>query len=129
MMRLSIRRTFSPLALLALSARTSQAFAPLGPLPVRACLSFHTRSTSTALGASTTPIVDQVMEQMKLSMKAKDTVRLNTIRLIRAAFANAAIEAKTEKLSDDQCVVVMRKMAKLCLAHHVPSYALHTLTS
>jgi uncharacterized protein YqeY len=54
------------------------------------------------------------MEQMKLSMKAKDTVRLNTIRLIRAAFANAAIEAKTEKLSDDQCVVVMRKMAKLC---------------
>jgi uncharacterized protein YqeY len=46
-------------------------------------------------------------------MRAKDTVRLNTIRLIRAAFGNAAIEAKTEKLADEQAVTVLRKMAKM----------------
>ena len=39
---------------------------------------------------------------MKVAMKAKDTIRVNTIRLIRSAFANAAIEARTEQLSDDQ---------------------------
>lgn len=35
-------------------------------------------------------------------MKAKDKVALNTVRLIRAAFANAAIEEKTDVLSDEQ---------------------------
>jgi uncharacterized protein YqeY len=58
-------------------------------------------------------IVDQVTDEMKKAMRAKDTVRLNTIRLIRAAFGNAAIEAKTEKLGDEQAVSVLRKMAKM----------------
>jgi uncharacterized protein YqeY len=47
-------------------------------------------------------IVDEVMEEMKIAMKAKDTARLNTIRLIRSSFANAAIDLKTEQLSDEQ---------------------------
>jgi uncharacterized protein YqeY len=107
MMKFPIRRTSFSFALLALSARTSSAFHP-SPLPIsRACLSFH---TTTALSAS---IVDQVTEEMKIAMKAKDSVRLNTIRLIRAAFGNAAIEAKTEKLADDQAITVLRKMAKM----------------
>jgi uncharacterized protein YqeY len=42
------------------------------------------------------------MEEMKIAMKAKDTARLNTIRLIRSSFANAAIDLKTEHLSDEQ---------------------------
>ena len=58
-------------------------------------------------------IVDEVSDQMKTAMKAKDQVKLNTIRLIRAAFANAAIEAKTGKLSDEQAIDVIRKMAKM----------------
>jgi len=45
-------------------------------------------------------------------MKAKDKDTLNTVRLIRSAFANAAIEFKTEKLSDEQAVQVLKKMAK-----------------
>ena len=47
-------------------------------------------------------IADEVMEEMKIAMKAKDTARLNTIRLIRSSFANAAIDLKTEQLSDEQ---------------------------
>jgi uncharacterized protein YqeY len=39
---------------------------------------------------------------MKTAMKAKDTVKLQTVRLIRSAFANAAIELRTEALTDEQ---------------------------
>jgi uncharacterized protein YqeY len=42
------------------------------------------------------------MEEMKAAMKAKDTTRLNAIRLIRSSFSNAAIEIKTDKLRDEQ---------------------------
>lgn len=58
-------------------------------------------------------IVDEVNDQMKAAMKAKETTKLATIRLVRAAFANAAIEAKTDALSDEQAVDVLRKMAKM----------------
>lgn len=47
-------------------------------------------------------IVDEVTEEMKVAMKAKETAKLNTIRLIRSSFSNAAIDLKTEKLSDEQ---------------------------
>lgn len=53
------------------------------------------------------------MEEMKIAMKAKDTARLNTIRLIRSSFSNAAIDLKTEKLSDEQAQTVLKKMAKM----------------
>ncbi len=47
-------------------------------------------------------IVDDVTAEMKVAMKAKDSVTLGTIRLIRSAFANAAIELRTENLTDEQ---------------------------
>jgi uncharacterized protein len=50
---------------------------------------------------------------MKVAMKAKDTARLATIRLIRSSFANAAIDLRVPQLSDDQAVAVLRKMAKM----------------
>jgi uncharacterized protein YqeY len=50
---------------------------------------------------------------MKKAMKAKDAVTLQTVRMIRSSFANQAIELKTEKLSDEQAQVVLKKMAKM----------------
>jgi uncharacterized protein YqeY len=47
-------------------------------------------------------IADEVTDEMKKAMKAKDTATLGVIRLIRSAFGNAAIDLKTEKLSDEQ---------------------------
>ena len=47
-------------------------------------------------------IVDDVTTEMKVAMKAKDSVTLGTIRLIRTAFANAAIELRTDNLTDEQ---------------------------
>jgi uncharacterized protein YqeY len=58
-------------------------------------------------------IADEVTEQMKVAMKAKDTARLATIRLIRSSFANAAIDLKVPQLKDEQAVAVLRKMAKM----------------
>jgi uncharacterized protein len=58
-------------------------------------------------------IVDEVSEQMKIAMKAKDTTKLATIRLARAAFANAAIELKVKALNDEQAIDVLRKMSKM----------------
>lgn len=46
-------------------------------------------------------------------MKAKDAVTLQTVRMMRSAFANKAIELKTEQLSDDQAQMVLKKMAKM----------------
>jgi Yqey-like protein len=47
-------------------------------------------------------IVDDVTAAMKVAMKAKDSTTLGTIRLIRTAFANTAIELRAESLSDEQ---------------------------
>mmetsp|Transcript_16340 Transcript_16340/g.21386 ORF Transcript_16340/g.21386 Transcript_16340/m.21386 type:complete len:188 (-) Transcript_16340:227-790(-) len=58
-------------------------------------------------------IVDEVKDEMIKSMKAKDQVTLNTVRLIRSSFANAQIELKTDKLSDDQAITALKKMAKM----------------
>ena len=58
-------------------------------------------------------IVDDVTDEMKVAMKAKDTVKLQTIRLMRSSFANAAIELKTDKLTDDQAQTVLKKLAKM----------------
>ena len=48
-------------------------------------------------------------------MKAKDTATLGVIRLIRSSFANAAIDLKTEKLSDEQ-VRLSEKLMKSSFA-------------
>jgi uncharacterized protein YqeY len=57
--------------------------------------------------------VDEVTDEMKRAMKAKDQMTLQTVRLIRTAFVNAAIDLKTDKLSDDQAIAALKKMAKM----------------
>jgi hypothetical protein len=41
-------------------------------------------------------IQDQLLEAMKMAMKAKDSLRLSTIRMARTALKNAEIEARQE---------------------------------
>lgn len=73
----------------------------------------HVQQRSLHGSSFLTAIADEVTEQMKVAMKAKDTKRLATIRLIRSAFANAAIEQKVDKVNDEQAIAVLRKMAKM----------------
>lgn len=91
------------LRLLAVQPALASAFVIVPP---RAA-SFH---TTTLLQAS---IADQVQDQMKTAMRAKDTTTLATLRLIKSAFANAAIESKVDQVNDDQAVDVLRKLAKM----------------
>ena len=59
--------------------------------------------------------MDEVTDEMKKAMKARDQVTLQTIRLIRTAFSNSAIDLhlKPDKLSDDQAIAALKKMAKM----------------
>ncbi len=54
---------------------------------------------------------DQLNEDLKSAMKAKDAVKVGTLRMIRAQLKDAQI-AKGEPLSDDECLEVLNKAAK-----------------
>eukprot|EP00639_Heterosigma_akashiwo_P006756 CAMPEP_0194557928 /NCGR_PEP_ID=MMETSP0292-20121207/35_1 /TAXON_ID=39354 /ORGANISM="Heterosigma akashiwo, Strain CCMP2393" /LENGTH=146 /DNA_ID=CAMNT_0039405451 /DNA_START=111 /DNA_END=551 /DNA_ORIENTATION=+ len=60
-------------------------------------------------------IQSEVVEQMKDAMKAKDSLRLNALRGIKAAFTNVEKEtgAEPNSLTEEQCLTVLRKMAKM----------------
>jgi uncharacterized protein YqeY len=58
-------------------------------------------------------IIDQLSEDLKSAMRAKETDRLNVIKNLRAALKNVAID-KGEELSEEEAVgVVKREQKKL----------------
>lgn len=59
-------------------------------------------------------IADQLTEDLKAAMKAKDTVALNTLRQLKSAIKNAAIEkgGADATLDDGETVNVIRKQLK-----------------
>ena len=65
----------------------------------------------TAIRAS---IETEVSQKMKEAMKAKDPATLNALRGIRAAFLTALKEEGAgDKLSDEQAITQLRKLAKM----------------
>ena len=56
-------------------------------------------------------IQNQLTEAMKVAMKAKDSLRLNTIRMARTAIKNAEIEAR-EALDDAGAIKVLSTLVK-----------------
>ena len=54
---------------------------------------------------------NQLMDAMKEAMKAKDALRLNTIRLMRTAIKNKEIEAKGE-LDEQGVIAVLSSLVK-----------------
>lgn len=56
-------------------------------------------------------IQDQLLEAMKVAMKAKDSLRLSTIRMARTALKNAEIEARRE-LDYDAAVKILSTQVK-----------------
>ncbi len=54
---------------------------------------------------------DQLVEAMKSAMKARDSIRLDTIRSVRTAIKNREIDAH-QALDDDAVVGVMTTLAK-----------------
>jgi len=57
-------------------------------------------------------IVDDVTNQMKDAMRAKDTVRLATLRSMRTAFLNEMKKDGSDTVSDEVCEALLRKLEK-----------------
>ncbi|BAT58395.1 Yqey-like protein [Variibacter gotjawalensis] len=57
---------------------------------------------------------DKINDAVKDAMRAKDSARLGTLRMVNSAIKNADIEARTGKgpLSDEDLLAVMQKMIK-----------------
>ena len=58
------------------------------------------------------PIADQVTEQMKQAMKAKDERRLVALRSMRSAFLNEMKKDGSTSISDAVCEGLLRKLEK-----------------
>ena len=63
---------------------------------------------------------EKLMEDLKLSMKDKDTVRKNTVQSVRAAIKQVEVDNRVE-LSDDDIIGVIAKEAKK-RKHVLPEY-------
>jgi len=57
-------------------------------------------------------IFDDVSRQMKDAMRAREQTRLQALRNIRASFLTELKKDGSESLSDEACVVVLRRLAK-----------------
>ena len=58
------------------------------------------------------PIFDKVSEKMKQAMKAGEKRKLAALRSIRAAFLNRMKEDASESVSDQDCITLLRRLAK-----------------
>ncbi len=58
------------------------------------------------------PIADQVTEQMKQAMKARDERRLVALRSMRSAFLNEMKKDGSTSVSDEVCEGLLRKLEK-----------------
>ena len=57
-------------------------------------------------------LIEQIDQDLKESMKARDTVKVSTLRMFKAAAKNAAIEKKKPNLDDTECLTLISKLVK-----------------
>ncbi len=57
-------------------------------------------------------IYDEISEQIKVAMRAKDKARLSTLRSIRSQFIVEKKKNNAETLSDEACCAAMTRLAK-----------------
>jgi len=57
-------------------------------------------------------ITKDIETQLVTAMKAKDSVRLNALRNLKAAFMTEAIALKVDSLSDEQAFTVIKRLVK-----------------
>ncbi len=57
-------------------------------------------------------IADDVTSQMKAAMKAKEALRLSTLRSMRTVFLNEMKKDGSDSVSDEVCQTLLRKLEK-----------------
>jgi len=57
-------------------------------------------------------LLEEIKKQITEAMKARDELRLSTLKMLSAALTNAEIEKKREKLTEDEELKVVKSEAK-----------------
>ena len=55
---------------------------------------------------------EQISGDLKGAMKEKDLVKANALRMVQAAFKNREIELRPNPISEDELLVVLKKLVK-----------------
>jgi uncharacterized protein len=55
---------------------------------------------------------DQIVSDLTASMKAKETVKMNTLRMLKSAIKNKEIEKKEKSLTDTAILEIIQKQVK-----------------
>jgi|SRR5688572_3883053 uncharacterized protein YqeY len=58
------------------------------------------------------PLADQLQQEIKAAMLAKDAARLNALRMLKSALGYVQIEKKTDTLSDADFIAVVQREVK-----------------
>ena len=57
-------------------------------------------------------ILPKIMNEIKDAMRAKDSLKLNTLRFLQSALKNREIELRPNPMSDDEATGVIKKLVK-----------------
>lgn len=57
-------------------------------------------------------ILPKIMNEIKDAMRAKDSVKLNTLRFLQSAIKNREIELRPNPMTDDESMGVIKKLVK-----------------
>ncbi|HVK60134.1 MAG TPA: GatB/YqeY domain-containing protein [Bdellovibrionales bacterium] len=55
---------------------------------------------------------EQISNDIKTAMKAKDSAKLNALRMVQSAFKNREIELRPNPMPEEECLVVIKKLVK-----------------
>ena len=55
---------------------------------------------------------NQIKQDIVTAMKAKDRLKLGTLRMVKAAMTNYSIEQKKEQLADSDLITILQKQVK-----------------
>jgi uncharacterized protein YqeY len=55
---------------------------------------------------------DQIMTDIKEAMRAKDSAKLNALRMVQAAFKNREIEMRPDPMGEDEHLGILKKLVK-----------------
>ncbi len=55
---------------------------------------------------------DQISTDIKDAMRAKESMKLNALRMVQSAFKNREIELRPEPMSEDEHIAILKKLVK-----------------
>jgi len=55
---------------------------------------------------------EQISNDIKTAMKAKDMEKLNALRMVQSAFKNREIELRPNPMPEEECITVIKKLVK-----------------